>query len=113
MTGEITLRGRILPVGGVREKVLAAHRAGLKTVVLPKRNMKDLIDMPKRVKKEVNIVPVEHMDEVLGIALGSTPAKTKSQGTKRRKSPRKEATESSREIPPKPTGGGQPIQPGL
>jgi ATP-dependent Lon protease len=111
MTGEITLRGRILPVGGVREKVLAAHRAGLKTVVLPKRNIKDLIDVPKRVKKEVNMVPVEHMDEVLGIALA--PVKAKSQSTKQAKSPRKKAAESSSEIPSKPTGGGQPIQPGV
>ncbi len=69
MTGEITLRGRILPVGGVREKVLAAHRAGLKTVILPKRNLKDLVDVPKRVRNELKIVAVEHMDEVLEIAL--------------------------------------------
>jgi ATP-dependent Lon protease len=71
MTGEITLRGRVLPVGGVREKVLAAHRAGLKTVILPKRNVKDLVDVPKRVRDELKIVPVEHMDQVLKIALSS------------------------------------------
>ena len=76
MTGEITLRGRVLPVGGVREKVLAAHRAGLKTVILPRRNQKDLIDVPKRARAELNIVPVEHMDQVLEIALkGSLAAK--------------------------------------
>ena len=76
MTGEITLRGRVLPVGGVREKVLAAHRAGLKTVILPRRNQKDLIDVPKRARAELNIVPVEHMDQVLEIALtGSLSAK--------------------------------------
>jgi len=76
MTGEITLRGRVLPVGGVREKVLAAHRAGLKTVILPRRNQKDLIDVPKRARAELNIVPVEHMDQVLEIALtGSLTAK--------------------------------------
>ena len=69
MTGEITLRGRVLPVGGVREKVLAAHRAGIRTVVLPRKNMKDLIDVPKRAKDDLNIVPVEHMDEVLEVAL--------------------------------------------
>jgi ATP-dependent Lon protease len=69
MTGEITLRGRVLPVGGVREKVLAAHRAGLKTVILPKRNVKDLVDVPKRARAELKIVPVEHMDQVLKIAL--------------------------------------------
>jgi ATP-dependent Lon protease len=69
MTGEITLRGRVLPVGGVREKVLAAHRAGLKTVILPKRNLKDLIDVPKRARSEVRIIPVEHVEQVLEIAL--------------------------------------------
>jgi len=69
MTGEITLRGRILPIGGVREKVLAAHRAGLKTVILPEKNMKDLTDLPKTAKSELKIIPVKHMDEVLQIAL--------------------------------------------
>ena len=69
MTGEITLRGRVLPVGGIREKVLAAHRAGLRTVIMPKRNAKDLIDVPKRARSEMNIVPVEHIDQVLEVAL--------------------------------------------
>jgi ATP-dependent Lon protease len=72
MTGEITLRGRVLPVGGVREKVLAAYRAGLKTVILPKQNLKDLVEVPKRVKKEMKIIPVEQMGQVLRIALMST-----------------------------------------
>jgi ATP-dependent Lon protease len=71
MTGEITLRGRVLPIGGVREKVLAAHRAGLKTVVLPEKNMKDLVDLPKAAKSELKIIPVSHMDEVLQIALAA------------------------------------------
>jgi ATP-dependent Lon protease len=69
MTGEITLRGRVLPIGGVREKVLAAHRAGLKTVILPEKNLKDLIDLPKTAKAELKIIPVKHMDDVLKIAL--------------------------------------------
>lgn len=69
MTGEITLRGRILPVGGVREKVLAAHRAGIKKVLLPRKNLKDLVDVPKRARNELNIIPVEQMDEVLKLAL--------------------------------------------
>jgi ATP-dependent Lon protease len=69
MTGEITLRGRVLPIGGVREKVLAAHRAGLKTVILPEKNIKDLVDLPKTAKVELKIIPVKHMDDVLGIAL--------------------------------------------
>lgn len=69
MTGEITLRGRVLPVGGVREKVLAAHRSGLKTVILPERNLKDLIDVPRKVRDDLKIVAVNHMDEVLKVAL--------------------------------------------
>ena len=69
MTGEITLRGRVLPIGGVREKVLAAHRAGLKTVILPARNSKDLVDVPKKVLSDLKIVTVENLDEVLKIAL--------------------------------------------
>ena len=71
MTGEITLRGRILPIGGVREKVLAAHRAGLKTVILPERNKKDLVDVPKKVLADLKIVPVSNMSEVLKVALYS------------------------------------------
>jgi len=69
MTGEITLRGRVLPIGGVREKVLAAHRAGLKIVILPEKNLKDLVDLPKTAKAELKIIPVKHMDDVLKIAL--------------------------------------------
>ncbi len=69
MTGEITLRGRVLPVGGVREKVMAAHRAGLKTVIIPERNLKDLVDIPKRARDDLKILPVKHMDEVVGIAI--------------------------------------------
>jgi len=69
MTGEITLRGRVLPIGGVREKVLAAHRAGIKTVILPERNLKDLVDVPKQVQRDLRLVPVNHMDQVLEIAL--------------------------------------------
>lgn len=77
MSGEITLRGRVLPVGGVREKVLAAHRSGLKTVILPERNLKDLVDVPKKVKDDMKIVPVTRFDEVLKLALHPTgkPAK--------------------------------------
>ncbi len=69
MTGEITLRGRVLPIGGVREKVLAAHRAGLKIIIMPERNLKDLVDVPKRVRTDLKIIPVEHMDQVLEVAL--------------------------------------------
>lgn len=69
LTGEITLRGRVLPIGGVREKVLAAHRAGLKTVLLPEKNLKDLHDVPKAVRTELKIVPVTHMDQVIELTL--------------------------------------------
>ena len=91
MTGEITLRGRVLPVGGVREKVLAAHRAGLETVILPKRNVKDLVDVPKRARSELKIIPVEHMDEVLEIALEPEEKPIAIQSRKKGSSKRKAA----------------------
>jgi ATP-dependent Lon protease len=69
MTGEITLRGRVLPVGGIREKIVASHRAGLKTVIFPERNEKDLEDIPKSVLNEMKLITVKHMDEILPIAL--------------------------------------------
>jgi len=69
MTGEITLRGRVLPIGGLKSKLLAAHLAGVKTVLIPKRNEKDLVDVPEEVRNELRIVPVETMDEVLSEAL--------------------------------------------
>jgi ATP-dependent Lon protease len=69
MTGEITLRGRVLPVGGIKEKVLAAHRLGIRTIILPKENRRDLEDIPADIRKELRFVEVEHMDEVLKEAL--------------------------------------------
>jgi ATP-dependent Lon protease len=69
MTGEITLRGRVLPVGGIKEKVLAAHRAGIRTIILPKKNEKDLVEIPKNTRRELTFVLVERMDEVLKAAL--------------------------------------------
>jgi ATP-dependent Lon protease len=73
MTGEITLRGRVLPIGGLKEKLLAALRGGIKTVLIPKDNEKDLADIPENVKKELEIVPVETVDEVLKRALTRLP----------------------------------------
>jgi len=74
MTGEITLRGRVLPVGGIREKVVAAHRAGIKTFVLPRQNVKDLEEVPDDARKAMNFVPVEAMEEVLKVALHPSTA---------------------------------------
>jgi ATP-dependent Lon protease len=117
MTGEITLRGRVLPVGGVREKVLAAHRVGLKTIILPKRNVKDLVDVPKRARNELNIIPVEHMDQVIDVAL--YPPKPKADRsrriiTKKGTGENKKAREadSSKKISPIHGDVIPPLQPG-
>jgi len=73
MTGEITLRGQVLPIGGLKEKLLAAHRGGIKTVVIPIENKKDLIEVPDNIKNHLDIVPVGWIDEVLNVALTSVP----------------------------------------
>jgi ATP-dependent Lon protease len=73
MTGEITLRGRVLPIGGLKEKLLAALRGGMKTVLIPEENAKDLVDIPETVKSGLDIVPVSRMDEVLTRALVRKP----------------------------------------
>ncbi len=70
MTGEITLRGRVLGVGGIKEKILAAHRAKLDTVLLPKQNEKDLVEIPREVKRDVNFVLVESLDDIVKHAFG-------------------------------------------
>ena len=69
MTGEVTLTGQVLPIGGLKEKLLAAHRAGIKQVLIPKENEKDLVDLPKKIIDDIKITPVEHADEVLKVAL--------------------------------------------
>jgi ATP-dependent Lon protease len=69
MTGEITLRGRVLPIGGLKEKILAAHRAGATTVVIPDENKKDMKDIPEAVLEQLAVIPVKSMDEVLRTAL--------------------------------------------
>jgi ATP-dependent Lon protease len=77
MTGEVTLRGRALEIGGVKEKVIAAHRAGIKTVILPKNNKKDLEDIPKNVLDDLKFVFVEQVDQVLKVALNKPIGKVK------------------------------------
>jgi len=77
MTGEITLRGKVLPVGAIRDKVLAAHRAGIRCVVMPRENENDLLDVPEEVRRDLEIVLVEHVDEVLNAALHPEPAAEK------------------------------------
>jgi len=73
MTGEVTLRGRVLPVGGVREKALAALRNGITTVIIPESNEADLREIPKELKKRMNFVPVKHMRDVLDHVLTEAP----------------------------------------
>jgi ATP-dependent Lon protease len=74
MTGEITLRGEVLAIGGLKEKLLAAHRGGIKTVLIPEENVKDLADIPDNVKNRLEIVPVRWIDRVLEVALERMPA---------------------------------------
>jgi ATP-dependent Lon protease len=81
MTGEITLRGRILPIGGLKEKLLAALRGGIKTVLIPEENAKDLVEISENVKKGLEIVPVSRMDEVIKRALVRV-ARSRSSGMK-------------------------------
>jgi ATP-dependent Lon protease len=73
MTGEITLRGRVLPIGGLKEKLLAAHRGGIKTVLIPEENAKDLVEINDSIKSGLDIIPVSRMDEALARALVRKP----------------------------------------
>jgi ATP-dependent Lon protease len=73
MTGEITLRGRVLPIGGLKEKLLAALRAGITTVFIPKDNEKDLVEIEANVKRDLKIIPVAHVDDVISQALARKP----------------------------------------
>jgi ATP-dependent Lon protease len=93
MTGEITLRGQVLPVGGIKEKVLAAHRSGIKTVILPTRNEADLDELPEEVRKEIKFHFVETVDDVLAASLESFPSKNA--GKKRKSAARSKKSENA------------------
>jgi ATP-dependent Lon protease len=73
MTGEITLRGEVLPIGGLKEKLLAAHRGGIKTVLIPEENVRDLVEIPENIKNKLDIQPVKWIDQVLKMALERSP----------------------------------------
>jgi ATP-dependent Lon protease len=96
MTGEITLRGQVLPIGGVKEKVLAGHRIGLKTIILPKRNQQDLDDVPEEVKKSMKFVFVESVDEALEAALEPAPKPKQEKATQRKKPAPKKAKKNAK-----------------
>ena len=72
MTGEITLRGEVLPIGGLKEKLLAAHRGNLKKILIPEQNLKDLVDVPSEVKDSLNIIPVRWIDQVIEVSFNKT-----------------------------------------
>jgi ATP-dependent Lon protease len=95
MTGEITLRGEVLPIGGLKEKLLAAHRGGITTVLIPEENRKDLADIPKNVKDKLDIRAVKWIDEVLQVALVHHPLPLTEEGAKEEE--RKEVKEKEKE----------------
>ena len=112
MTGEITLRGKVLPIGGLREKTLAAHRGGITTFLLPKKNAKDLSELPDIVKRELELIEVEHLDDVLDVAFvkerGRKRAAGGAKGQKKDDKPEKPPTGGSRK-PVKAPGKQDPI----
>ncbi|MFP4056539.1 MAG: endopeptidase La [Candidatus Brocadiia bacterium] len=114
MTGEITLRGRVLPVGGIKEKVLAAHRAGIKHIVLPDRNQKDLEEVPQKIRDDLHFIPVNTLDEVLAVAFDGKAARRKSGARKKtrkktsKKTTRKTGKKKSRKKTTKKSSGSRP-----
>jgi ATP-dependent Lon protease len=86
MTGEITLRGEVLPIGGLKEKLLAAHRAGIDTVIIPLENEKDLAEIPQNIMEKLDVKPVRWIDEVLELALTELPTPLEEAGVSNRKS---------------------------
>ncbi len=108
MTGEITLRGKVLPIGGLKEKMLAAHRAGIKTFLIPRRNAKDLADIPAEVRDEMEIVQVERMEEILSIALLKEGSATPETSKPKKRSPRRSIQPIAGWTPPSPLSGATP-----
>ncbi len=111
MTGEITLRGKVLPIGGVKEKLLAAHRIGVTTVILPRENEKDLADVPKNVLEGMQVHLVDHIDEVLKIALlppETPPAQVETGESRRRDGHGARRHDSLRREPPRSVTRGRP-----
>jgi ATP-dependent Lon protease len=104
MTGEITLRGRVLPIGGIKEKLMAAHRNRMKTVLIPRRNKKDLVDVPRDVQRELKILMVDRMDEILSSALlpGPERAPKPTRSRSRKKKVEGQPVESQPAIQPAP-----------
>ncbi|MDH3439125.1 MAG: endopeptidase La [Gammaproteobacteria bacterium] len=98
MTGEITLRGEVLPIGGLKEKLLAAHRGGIDTVLIPQENEKDLAEIPKNIKDKLNIVPVKWIDEVLEVALQHMPVPDAKSETEKAKSEAPEKDQKDTDI---------------
>jgi ATP-dependent Lon protease len=111
MTGEITLRGRVLPIGGLKSKILAAHLSGAKMIILPKKNEKDLRDIPEEIRKQIKLVLVENMDQVLEAALRRKPqplVAEPSKTTEGGKEPEPESESGARVRPTFPPPVGQP-----
>jgi len=99
MTGEITLRGEVLPIGGLKEKLLAAHRGNIKTVIIPQENEKDLAEIPEEVTKNITVKPVRWIDDVLMTALSSSPVpliETRSDSKPKSRSAKKKSSQSVR-----------------
>jgi ATP-dependent Lon protease len=104
MTGEITLRGRVLPIGGIKEKLMAAHRNRMTTVLIPRRNKKDLVDVPRDVQRELKILFVDRMDEILTSALLPRPERTLKprRSRARRRKPETQSVEVQTAVQPTP-----------
>ncbi|MDY6851639.1 MAG: S16 family serine protease, partial [Thermodesulfobacteriota bacterium] len=99
MTGEITLRGKILPIGGLKEKTLAALRAGIHKIIIPEQNRKDLSEIPPKVRKRVQFLPVENMDQFLDLVFPGPDAKTKPQEAKK---PKRQTKREARAVAKQP-----------